>query len=123
MRTLLTIPDMAEAVGGLLGKQVTSHDLHDLINSGDVRPFGRLVKAPAFTLHQIPQVAAAVAGVDPMVFQHQYRPVRDAAIALRLDAGFLADEVEAGRVPGIVVGNHTYVNTIVVRDNLRTRGL
>lgn len=122
MRTLLPVPDMAEAVGGLLGREVTPSELHDFIQSGQVVPFGRFGKAPVFTPWQVGEVALAVSGADPKSWGHQFRRCTEAARALRVDAQWLDGEVQAGRLPGVVIDGQTFVNTALVRRAMQEGG-
>jgi hypothetical protein len=60
MQVMLRVPDVAEAVGPLVGRPVTDTELFTLIAAGVIEPFGYFVKAPVFLPNQIADIAASL---------------------------------------------------------------
>jgi hypothetical protein len=58
VQIMLRVPDVAEAVGPLVGRSVTDTELFTLIAAGVIEPFG--YKAPVFLPNQIADIAASL---------------------------------------------------------------
>jgi hypothetical protein len=62
MNTLLRVPDIAAAVGPLVGQAVSTDEVFSLIAAGHIKPFGYVLRAPVFTPDQVADVAAVITG-------------------------------------------------------------
>ena len=57
MKTLLRVPDLAVALSSLVGREIGSSDIFQLIGEGEIEPLGVLQRAPVFGLEQIGEIA------------------------------------------------------------------